>query len=88
MAGLPWEEAIYEIRVHGHLDGRWSEWFNGLALAYEPDGATVLTGPVADQAALYGLLERMRDLGLSLLAVNRVQATEPGDSLPAERPAL
>jgi hypothetical protein len=65
-------EAVYEIRAQGHLDHRWSEWFDGLEVAHGQDGTTVLTGLVADQAALYGLLERMRDLGLALVSVNRV----------------
>lgn len=71
------DRAIYRICVEGHLDSRWSEWFDGLALACEPDGTTTLIGPVADQAALHGLLERIRDLGLGLLSVNRVESGEP-----------
>jgi hypothetical protein len=63
-------QATYEIRVRGQLDDHWSEWFDGLTLAHGADGTTVLHGPVADQAALYGLLERVRDLGLPLLSVN------------------
>ncbi len=66
----------YEIRVQGQLDGHWSEWFGGLALAHGPDGSTVLTGPVADGAALFGLLDRVRDLGLTLLSVNRIESSE------------
>ena len=65
----------YEIRVQEQLDEDWSEWFDGLALAHGPDGSTVLSGPVADGAAQHGLLERVRDLGLTLLSVNRI---EPG----------
>jgi hypothetical protein len=65
----------YEIWVQEQLDEHWSEWFDGLALAHGPDGSTVLSGPVADGAALHGLLERVRDLGLTLLSVNRI---EPG----------
>ena len=62
----------YEIRVKGHLDGRWAAWFDGLSLSHESDGTTVMVGPIADQAALHGLLQRVRDLGLPLVSVNRV----------------
>ncbi len=65
----------YEIRVAGHLDGVWLEWFAGLSLRYEPDGTSTLAGPLADQAALHGLLDRIRDLGVALLSVHRI---EPG----------
>jgi hypothetical protein len=67
----------YCIRVRGHLDDRWSEWFEGLVIQRRDDGTTVLIGPVTDQAALHGVLARIRDLGLPLLSVNRV--TEPCD---------
>jgi hypothetical protein len=73
-AGGSTETACYSIRVGGRLDDRWSAWFGGLALAYEPDGTTTLTGPVVDQAELYGLLLKVRDLGLPLLAVAVVDA--------------
>jgi hypothetical protein len=62
----------YEIRIKGHLDDRWAAWFGDLTLTLEDNGDTLLTGPVADQAALYGLLKRVRDLGMPLLAVNHV----------------
>lgn len=66
---------IYQIRVKGHLDCCWSDWFDGLlTLTHHEDGTTVLTGPVADQAALHGLLTKIRDLGLPLLAVMRVES--------------
>ena len=61
----------YEIRVKGHLDVRWADWFDGLTLTQESDGTTVLRGSVVDQAALYGVLGKVRDLGLPLIAVNR-----------------
>ena len=62
----------YEIRLQGHLDTRWAAWFDGLSLIHESDGTTVLRGPVADQAALHGLLARVRDLGLPLIAVTQL----------------
>jgi hypothetical protein len=65
----------YEIRLKGHLDTRWTAWFGGLTLSRDGDGTTLIQGPVADQAALYGLLQKTRDLGLLLLSVNYV---EPG----------
>lgn len=64
--------AIYEIRVTGKLDMRWSRWFADLQIIPQPDGHTLLTGPIADQAALYGAISRMRDLGLVLISVRRV----------------
>jgi hypothetical protein len=62
----------YEIRVEGILDQRWSAWFDGLQIFSQPDGVTVITGPVADQAALHGLLAKVRDLALPLLSVRRL----------------
>jgi hypothetical protein len=64
----------YEIRLKGHLDARWAAWFDGMTLTREGDGTTRLRGPIADQAALHGLLQRVRDLGLPLLAVAQVEA--------------
>ncbi|MCB0194629.1 MAG: hypothetical protein KDJ65_21945 [Anaerolineae bacterium] len=64
---------IYHIRVKGHLDASWSNWFNGLQITCREDGATDLVGPIADQASLYGLLLKIRDLSLPLLSVNRVE---------------
>ena len=68
---------VYQIRLKGHLGSQWSDWFDGLTITLEEDGDTLLTGPVVDQAALYGLLKKIRDLGLPLLSVNPV---EPGPS--------
>ena len=62
-----------EIRVKGQIDEQWSEWFEGLSVAHTEDGETVLTGSVADQAALHGLLAKLRDLGLSLMSVNSAE---------------
>lgn len=63
---------IYAIRIQGHLGREWAEWFAGLAITPQANGDTLLTGPVADQAALHGVLKKVRDLGLPLIAVNRV----------------
>lgn len=67
---------IYEFQIKGHLDDRWSEWLGGLAVRRLEDGTTVLVGPVVDQAALYGVIIRIRDLGLSLLSVSRVSESQ------------
>ena len=66
------ESGFYEIRLKGHLDDRWAGWFGGLTITLEEDGDTLLTGLVADQAALHGLLKKVRDLGAPLLSVNFV----------------
>lgn len=63
------DAGIYEIRIKGHLDRRWAAWFDGLDLAHDTDGTTVIRGRVTDQAALHGLLHRMHDLGLPLVSV-------------------
>ena len=67
----------YEIRVKGHLDSRWAAWFDGLTLTHESDGTTVFDGPVADQAALHGLLQKVRDVGLPLVSVTQVEPDQP-----------
>ncbi len=67
---------VYQIRVQGHLGPQWTDWFAGLAITLEEDGATLLTGPVTDQAALHGLLRKVRDLGLPLLAVQFLKQGE------------
>ena len=64
---------IYQIRLRGHLGQQWSDWFEGLSITLEENGDTLLTGPVVDQGALHGLLRKVRDLGLPLLAVTRVE---------------
>ena len=66
------EEALYKIKVKGHLDPSWSDWLDGLAIEPQAQGETLLTGPVRDQAALHGLLNKIRDLGLLLLSVERI----------------
>jgi len=66
----------YEIRLNGQLDARWATWFEGLTITLEEDGNTLLSGPVADQAALHGLLKKVRDLGMPLVSVHQVQFGE------------
>jgi hypothetical protein len=63
------ESMVYQIRIKGHLDRRWTDWFEGLTITLEDNGETLLTGTVVDQAALHGLLRRVRDLGMPLLSV-------------------
>ena len=67
---------IYQIRIEGQLGSQWTDWFEGLTITLEENGETLLTGPVVDQAALYGLLKKVRDLGLPLLAVNQCQISK------------
>jgi hypothetical protein len=67
----------YEIRLKGHLESRWAAWFDGLGLTNESDGTTIIHGPVADQAALHGLLQKVRDLGLPLVSVTQLQPGQP-----------
>ena len=64
----------YEIRVKGHLDGRWSEWFDGLTIANGENGDALLAGEIVDQSALHGVLNKVRDLGLPLMAVSRIES--------------
>jgi hypothetical protein len=68
---------IYEIRINGHLGQQWTDWFEGLTITLEEDGDTLLTGPVIDQAALHGLLKKVRDLGMPLVSVSPL---EPGQT--------
>jgi hypothetical protein len=63
---------VYEICVHGRLGPEWSDWFDGLTISHQANGESVLTGPVPDQAALHGILVKIRDLGLPLLSISRV----------------
>jgi hypothetical protein len=68
---------VYQIRLKGQLDARWTGWFGGMVVALTADGDTLLTGPVADQAALYGLLRKVRDVGIPLVSVNELKGANP-----------
>jgi hypothetical protein len=74
----PAEPAIYRITVQGHLDEDWTLWFEGLVLSHDQNGSTTLTGPVADQSALLGILVRLGDLNLTLASVIRIEARSNG----------
>ena len=74
----------YEIRIKGHLDESWADWFDGLTINHQENGETVLSGSLADQAALHGVLNRLRDLGVQLISVNTVDDTST-DGEEAER---
>src|SRR5438093_5774384 len=68
----PGQPLVYQIRIKGHLGRQWTDWFGGLTITLEDNGDTLLTGSVVDQAALHGLLRKVRDLAMPLLSVNRV----------------
>lgn len=73
---------IYEIKLKGHLNESWADWLEGLTFTHEEDGTTTLQGEIVDQSALHGLLKKIRDLGLPLLSVNRIETgqAEPADN--------
>jgi hypothetical protein len=77
------EPGLYVIRIKGHLDSRWTHWFEGLTITLADNGDTLLAGPVVDQAALHGVLRRVRDLGMPLLSVELVQPNQEDAALPA-----
>jgi hypothetical protein len=72
----PGQPLVYQIRIKGHLGRDWTDWFGGFTLTLEDNGETLLTGPVVDQAALYGVLKKVRDVGMPLLSVIEVQFNE------------
>ena len=72
----PGRPIFYQIRIKGHLSDQWVDWFEGLTITLEEDGGTLLTGPVVDQAALFGLLKKVRDLGMPLVSIH---CAEPGN---------
>lgn len=71
----PVQPVVYQIRIEGYLGCQWTDWFEGLSVTLEDNGITLLTGPVIDQAALYGLLKKVRDLGMPLVSVNCIEPT-------------
>jgi hypothetical protein len=71
------EPELYEIRLKGHLDDRWADWFEGLTITRAANGETLLAGPVADQAALHGLIKKVRDLGMSLVSISPIETDRP-----------
>jgi hypothetical protein len=73
----PDQSKVYQIRLKGHLGSQWADWFEGLTITLEEDGDTLLIGPVVDQAALHGLLKKVRDLGMPLVSVNPVEPGPP-----------
>lgn len=82
----PDQPMTYQFRIKGHLNQQWMGWFDGLTIAREADGNTLLSGPVVDQSALHGILKKIRDLGMPLISVNSVnpdQVFEPGSDKSA-----
>lgn len=75
------ESGRYEIRLQGRLESRWAAWFDGLSLTPQSDGTTVIHGPVADQAALHGLLQKVRDTGLPLVSVTCIERHRPSNPI-------
>ena len=74
------QPTLYQIRIKGHLGSQWTDWFEGLTITLEDNGDTLLTGPVIDQAALHGLLKRVRDLGMPLVSVSPVEHDQADQS--------
>ncbi|MBX2999484.1 MAG: hypothetical protein KF893_13290 [Caldilineaceae bacterium] len=81
------QPTTYEIRIKGHLGQQWVAWFEGLTITWEADGNTLLRGPVVDQAALHGLLRKVRDLGMPLLSVTTADARPDDTAHSDEKPA-
>jgi hypothetical protein len=78
----PDQSPLYELRIKGHLGSRWNDWFDHMTITAEADGETTLIGPIVDQAALHGVLTKIRDLGLQLLSVTRIDT--PASIVPTE----
>ncbi len=81
----PDQPLVFQIRLKGHLGSQWTDWFGGLRITLEDNGETLLTGPVIDQAALHGLLKKVRDLGLPLVSVNPLEPGSPTTHRPGGR---
>jgi len=73
----PGQPIIYQIKLRGHLSDHWTDWFAGLTITLEDDGDTLLIGPLPDQAAMFGLLKKVRDLGMPLISINCVEPDNP-----------
>jgi hypothetical protein len=82
MENEPGRPEVYQIVVKGHLDSEWSDWFEGLSITLVNSGETILTGPVVDQTALHGVLIKIRDLGLPLLSLTRIEMGRESRSNP------
>ena len=79
------DRVVYEVRVQGHLDDHWSAWLGELTIIRHHDGTSTLTGPVADQAQLHGMLTQLRDIGATLLSLNALETSAPRGGTPAGR---
>jgi hypothetical protein len=75
----PSQPVVYQISIKGHLGSQWADWFEGLTITREDNGDTLLTGPVVDQAALHGLLKKIRDLGMTLISIQTIDKMSEGD---------
>jgi hypothetical protein len=76
----PSQPVVYQITIKGHLGHQWTDWFEGLTITLEDNGDTLLTGPVVDQAALHGLLKKVRDLGMPLVSVSPLEPSQTDQS--------
>jgi hypothetical protein len=76
----PGQPMVYQIRIKGHLGSQWTDWFEGMVITLEDNGDTLLTGPVVDQAALHGLLKKVRDLGMPLVSVRPIERGQADQS--------
>jgi len=83
-APAPAEPAIYQLRLQGRLGAEWGDWLEGMTISPAENGDTLVTGPVVDQAALHGLLRKVRDLGIPLLAVNRLQSGQADGAVSSQ----
>ncbi|HET8913393.1 MAG TPA: hypothetical protein VFN23_18120 [Ktedonobacteraceae bacterium] len=82
MESEPGRHEVYQIVINGHLDSEWSEWFDGMTITLVDSGETILTGPIVDQTALHGVLIKIRDLGLPLLRLSRIEPDSEHESIP------